>query len=86
MIVIALSAYASARREGTWSWPLFIKTVLGILGVAAIAGVLIVWLGRNMGPEHALLITVLALVVITIGILILTRWVNRQSKGRKRPE
>jgi len=82
IIAIALSAYANARKKGIWSWPLFVKTVLGILGISAMAGVLIMWLRRLLGPEHALLITLLALVFIAIGIIILARWVNRQSKHR----
>jgi len=76
IVSVAVSAYARARQEGTWSWPLFLKTLLGLSALGAVAGVLGVWLGRQVGPEHALLATILTVVVIAAGVVVLTLWVN----------
>ena len=68
MISAAISAYAKGRREGTWSWPLFAKTLLGLWLLCAVAAVFGVWIGRRLGPEHALLATVLIVIVIAAGV------------------
>jgi len=78
IISVAISAYARGRREGTWSWPLFVKTLLGLSALGAAVGGLGVWLGRQMGPEHALLATILTVVVIVAGVVVLTLWVRRK--------
>jgi uncharacterized membrane protein YfcA len=80
MVSIAISAYARGRREGTWSWPLFVKTLLALWAVCAVAGVFGVWLGRRMGPDHALLATILIVIVIAVGVLVLTLWVQKKSR------
>ena len=46
IVSVAISAYAKTRQAGTWSWPLFVKTILGLLVFGALVGVLGVWLGR----------------------------------------
>ncbi len=74
IISVALAAYAKGRREGTWSWPLFLKTLLGIWVLGAGAGILGIWLGRRMGPEHAVLATVLTVIVIVAGVIALALW------------
>jgi len=79
-ISIALSAYARGRREGTWSWRLFVETLLGLSALGAVAGIFGIWLSRTMGPEHALLATILVVIVIAVGVVILTRWVQRKTK------
>lgn len=78
ILSVAISTYARARREGTWSWPLFVKTVFGLSALGAVAGVLGVWLGRLMGREHALVATMLVVVVIAAGVVILTLWLRRK--------
>ena len=76
IVSVAIAAYARGRREGTWSWPLFVKTLLGLWALGAVVGILGVWLGRQMGPEHALLATMLTVVVIVAGVVILALWVR----------
>ena len=80
---VAISAYARGRREGTWSWPLFIKTLLGLWALGAVVGVFGVWLGRQMGPEHALLATMLIVVVILAGVVVLTLWLRSKMGPHK---
>jgi uncharacterized membrane protein YfcA len=82
VISAAISAYARGRREGTWSWPLFIKTLLGLWLLCAVAAVFSVWLGRLMGPEHALLATVLIVVVIAAGVTALALWLKPRRDNR----
>jgi len=81
VISAGISAYAKARREGAWSWPLSAKTVLGVLVLGAVVGIAATWAGRSMGPDHALLITLGAVVVIAAGVVALTIWVG----GKKGP-
>jgi uncharacterized membrane protein YfcA len=83
MISIALSAYARGRREGTWSWSLFLKTLLGVCALGAGVGVLGVWLGRQMGPQHALLVTILIVILIAVGVVILAFWERRKIRHDK---
>ena len=78
IISVALAAYAKGRREGTWSWPLFLKSLLGIWVLGAGAGILGIWLGRRMGPEHAVLVTVLTVIVIVAGVAALALWMRRK--------
>ncbi len=84
IISTALSAYARGRREGTWSWPLFIKTLLWLWALGAVVGAVGVWLGRLMGPEHALLATVMIVVVIVAGVVILSLWVCSKTVHKKK--
>jgi len=79
MISVAIYAYAKARQAGTWSWPLFAKTILGLSMLGAVAGALGVWLGRFVGPEHTLLATMLTLVVIVAGVVVLNLWVRSKT-------
>jgi uncharacterized membrane protein YfcA len=83
IVSLALAAYAKGRREGTWSWPLFLKTLLGLWVLGAVAGVLGVWLGRRMGPEHALSATVLTVVVIAAGVVALALWMHGKMRDDK---
>ena len=80
---VALAAYAKGRREGTWSWPLFLKSLLGIWVLGAGAGILGIWLGRRMGPEHALLATGMTVLVIVAGVVALALWLRgKMSHGK----
>jgi hypothetical protein len=81
IVSVAIAAYARGRWEGTWSWSLFVKTLFWLWALGMLVGVLGVWLGRQMGPEHALLATVLTVVVILAGVVVLTLWV-RSKTGR----
>ena len=83
IVSVAIAAYARGRREGTWSWPLFVKTLLGLWALGALVGVLGVWLGRQIGPEHALLTTILTVAVIVAGVIVLTLWVRRKTSHDK---
>jgi hypothetical protein len=84
IVSTALAAYARGRREGTWSWPLFIKTVLWLWALGAVIGAVGVWLGRLMGPEHALLVTILVVALIAAGVVILSRWVCSKTVHKKK--
>ena len=79
IISVALAAYAKGRREGTWSWPLFLKSLLGIWVLGAGAGLLGIWLGRQMGPEHALLATGMTVLVIVAGVVALALWLRGKT-------
>jgi uncharacterized membrane protein YfcA len=83
MFSIAISAYLRGRREGTWSWPLFVKTLLGLSVLGAGGGVFGVWLGRQMGPQHALLVTILIVVIIVAGVVMLTLWLGGKMGHHK---
>jgi len=83
VVSIGISAYARGRREGTWSWPHFAKTLLALWVLCAAVGVFGVWLGRQLGPDHALLATILIVAVIAAGVVVLTLWVQSKTKRNK---
>jgi uncharacterized membrane protein YfcA len=83
IVSLALAAYAKGRREGTWSWPLFLKTLVGIWVLGALGGILGVWLGRRMGPEHAVLATMLTVIVIVAGVVALALWARAKTNHGK---
>ncbi len=83
IVSIAIAAYARGRREGIWSWPLFVKTLLGLSTLGAVAGALGVWLGHQTGSEHVLLATILAVVIIVVGVFILALWVHSKTGQNK---
>jgi len=74
------AAYARARREGTWSWPLFVKTVIGLSLLGAAVGIMVIRVGRWMGPENALPATIVAVVVIAAGVAGITIWVRGKTR------
>ena len=80
---LAASAYAQARRRGSWSWKLFAKTILAIVLLGGGVGLVSSLLGRYGGPEQALLITILAVVLIVAGVVGLAFWM-RPKKDQDR--
>jgi hypothetical protein len=84
IISTALSAYARGRREGTWSWPLFIITLLWLWALGGVVAAGGVWFGRLMGPEHALLATVMIVGLIVAGVVISSRWVCSKTAHHKK--
>jgi hypothetical protein len=76
IVSVAISAYAKPRQVGIWSWPLFVKTILGLLVFGTLVGVLGVRLRCQMGPEHAPTVTRLTVAVIVAGVVVLTLWVR----------
>jgi uncharacterized membrane protein HdeD (DUF308 family) len=78
------AAYERARREDTWSWPLFGKTILGLLLLGAAVGIMVVRLGRWMGPENALPATLVAVVVIVGGVAGITIWVRGKTRHHRK--
>lgn len=78
------AAYARARREDAWSWPLFGKTVLGLFVLGGAVGIMVVRLGRWMGPENALPATIVAVVVIAGGVAGLTIWVSGKTRRNRK--
>jgi uncharacterized membrane protein YfcA len=82
VIAAGVSAYARGRREGTWSWPLFIKTLLALWLLCAVVALFSIWLSRLMGPEHALSATVLIVVVIAAGVTAIALWL-KPRRGKR---
>lgn len=78
-----LSAYEKARHEGTWSWPLFAKTMIGALVLVAMLVGFVVWLGSRLGPDHALAVVLLDLVMTALGVTLLAFWVRPKPGSRK---
>ena len=68
---IAGAAFARARREGNWSWPRFLLTVAVLTALGGGIGLLVTWLGRRSSGEHALSLTILAVLWITLGVVVL---------------
>jgi hypothetical protein len=83
VVSIGISAYARGRREGTWSWPLFARTLFALWVLCAAVGIFGVWLGRQLGPDHALLATILIVAFIAGGVAVMTLWVQRKAKCNK---
>lgn len=83
VISAAIGAYAQARREGHWSWPLFAKTVLALVGLGALVGFMSIWISRFIGKEHALLITLSAVGVIAVGVVGIAIWLGKKSPQEK---
>ena len=83
VIGTGLSAYAGARREGVWSWPLFAKTMLGITALVALSAGCVVGLGSVLGPEHALLVALVDLVMVAVGATVLALWLRPKPPRRK---
>jgi uncharacterized membrane protein YfcA len=83
VVSIGISAYVRGRKEGTWSWPLFLKTLLGLWILCAAIGVLIPWIGRKMGPDHALEATILIVLLIAAGVVALTLWVKKRTPRKR---
>lgn len=84
VVSAAIAAYARARREGRWSWPLFAKTILGVGMLGALVGFMSVWVSRFMGKEHVLLTTLLAVIVIVVGVVVIALWLGKKSPAGKK--
>jgi hypothetical protein len=82
VISAAISACARGRREGTWSWPLFAKTLLALWLLCAVVAFFSVWIARLMGPERALPATLLIVVVIAAGVTALALWL-KPRRGKR---
>jgi uncharacterized membrane protein HdeD (DUF308 family) len=80
----AIAAYARARREGRWSWPLFAKTILALGVLGALVGFMSVWASRFIGKEHVLLLTISAVVVIAVGVVVIAIWLGKKSPVGKK--
>lgn len=78
VISVGIGAYLKARQEAVWSWPLFAKAVLWLLVIGGSLGILGVWIGRLLGPEHTLVITFGIVIGIAAGVLVLTIWMDRK--------
>ena len=84
VVSAAIAAYARARREGRWSWPLFAKTILGVGMLGALVGFMSVWVSRFMGKEHALLTTLLAVGLILAGVVVIAIWLGKKPSTAKK--
>jgi len=76
------AAYAKARREGTWSWPYFCRTVFTLSALGAVMGILVIRVSAWMGPGNAFLSTMLALAVIAAGVAGITLWLRGRPGQR----
>jgi peptidoglycan/LPS O-acetylase OafA/YrhL len=68
---IAWAAYAQARREGAWSWPRFLIAVAVLTALGGATGAAVTWAGRRTGGEHALALTLAAVLWIALGVVVL---------------
>jgi hypothetical protein len=84
VIVVGLSAYAQARRQGVWSWRSFGKTMLGATVLVAVAVGAVVWLGSVLDRDHAWLGVLVELFVIAAGVSILALWLRPKPPRGKR--
>ncbi len=83
VVLAGLSAFAHARRQRTWSWPLFAKTLLGLLVLCALIFLLLTyWFPLDWGRRNPGLATLIIVAGILLGVALLTWWVNRQKPGR----
>jgi hypothetical protein len=82
MAVIGVTAYAQARREGIWSWRRFGVAIFVLLLVGGGIGLAVSAIGRRAGPEHALLLTAIAVVAIFAGVFALALAMRRRSRPR----
>jgi len=78
------AAYARARREDTWSWSLFGKTILALLTLGIGVGIMVVRLARWMGPENALLSTIVAMAMIAVGVAGITIWLRGKTRRNRK--
>ena len=78
---IGINAYRRARQEGEWSWREFGITIAGI---ALILTVVLPWelFLMNLGPAHALLVTVLTVIPIAVGVTVLARHLSKRRRLR----
>lgn len=81
IVAIGIQAYRSARRDGEWSWREFGITLAGI---ALILMVVLPWelFLMKLGPDHALLVTVLTVIPIAVGVTWLARYLSKRRKLR----
>jgi hypothetical protein len=83
VISVGIGAYAKARQEGSWSWPLFAKTVLGIVIIGGSMGMVGIWLSRLVGPEHSLAVTIGVVAAIVVGVVSLAIWTGgKRGRGK----
>jgi hypothetical protein len=82
VLSIGISAYAKTRREGTWSWRKFGLTVLVLSVLGAGVGLGVSALGRRLGSEHALLLTLLAVAIIFVGVFVLADHLRPKRGGK----
>ena len=71
------SAYWRAGQAGAWSWREFAVTLAGL---ALILMVVVPWelFLMKLGPDHALLATVLTVIPIAIGVTLLARFLSKR--------
>ncbi len=82
IVCAGAAAYAKARREGTWSWSHFCKTVFALSALGAAAGILVIRVSAWMGPGNAFLSTMLGLAVIAAGVAGITLWLRGRPGQR----
>jgi peptidoglycan/LPS O-acetylase OafA/YrhL len=75
---IAAAAYVRARRAGVWSWPRFLLTVALLTALGGGVGALVSWIGRRSRGEHALSLTMLAVLWIGLGVVVLALRLRRR--------
>jgi uncharacterized membrane protein HdeD (DUF308 family) len=80
MVAIGAAAYVQARRERTWSWRRFGLAVLAVLLIGGTIGFVVAAIGRRDGPQHALLLTSIAVLAIFGGVLALALAMRRRPR------
>jgi hypothetical protein len=75
---IALAAFLQARRSGVWSWPRFLLTIALLTALGGGVGALVSGLSRRTREEHALALTMLAVLWIGLGVVVLAVRLRRR--------
>lgn len=72
-LALGLSVYLRARRDGSWSWPMFWKALLGAAAILALVLPLTYYLVTSPGgvPPWLTTATIVALIAILVTLLAL---------------
>ncbi len=79
---IGVAAFVRARRAGLWSWRRFGVTTLVLVLVGGGIGFAAAVVGRRLGSQHALLLTVAAAAAIVAGVFAFAMATRRRHPPR----
>lgn len=81
VLSIAVSTYIEARRQGVWSWPRFLLTIVCLSVLGGGTGLLAVRLGHGAGQRFALPIALAAALVIILAVFALSLRIRAKRTG-----
>ena len=79
---VGVQAFRRARRDAAWSWGEFGYTLGALVLVIVLLVPWIFFLADRLGPEHALLATVL--IVVSIIVLVVLLALHLQARRKRR--